>query len=108
MRKIVLLGVAMTALTTAAWANAVDDELLSAQAAFRLALKTQGEYEQKVLSLREQLNQAQQRKAATEADVNRLSQQLNEVQQQKVSSDDALKQVGERLDAAWKAARGNR
>ncbi|MGF6147567.1 Uncharacterised protein [Kingella potus] len=84
------------------------DELLSAQAAFRQALSEQNSTGSKLAFVEEKLTGAQQRKAAAEADIQTYTQQLEQMRQQKAADDNALQQAGERLNAAWQAARGGR
>ena len=82
------------------------DELLSAQQAFRQALTNQNPSHSKMQALQSQLAEAQQRKMSADADFEKLTALFNEAQQQKQNHDALLQQAGERLNAAWQAARG--
>ena len=82
------------------------DELLSAQQAFRQALTNQNTSHSKMQALQSQLADAQQRKMSADADFEKLTALFNEAQQQKQNHDALLQQAGERLNAAWQEARG--
>ncbi|MDO5640550.1 MAG: hypothetical protein Q4G28_11860 [Neisseria sp.] len=99
-----LLPLTLLAAATLAHANPAD-ELLSAQAAFRQALSAQNSSGSKIASLQSNLSSAQSRMQQAQADVSRLEGELQAAQAEKTQNDSLLQAAGERLNAAWSAAR---
>ncbi|UOO81847.1 hypothetical protein LVJ83_13230 [Uruburuella testudinis] len=101
MKQIIILALAISSFAYAAPA----DELLGAQAAFRQALSAQNSSGSKITSLQTDLAAAQSRLQQAQADVTRLEGELQTEQAAKAQHDAALQAAGERLNAAWSAAR---
>ncbi len=99
-----LLPLALLAAAALAQANPAD-ELLSAQSAFRQALSAQNSSGSKIASLQTDLTAAQNRMQQAQADVTRLQGELQTAQAEKTQHDATLQAAGERLNAAWAAAR---
>lgn len=83
--------------------SAAQTELLSAQMAYREALKAQTDYTAKVGSLRERLQAVQATIQQKQAEAARLQTELNEADVAAQQAGSMLEAAGHRLDAAWTA-----
>lgn len=83
-----------------------DAELLSAQIAYRQALKNHTDQSGRIQSIQERLENAKQRLQAAQADAQRAEQELAAAQSAQSTAGNELQAAGARLDAAWAAARG--
>lgn len=106
MKKLTVLAFLLAA--PFAQADAVSDELLSAQAAYRAALKTQHSSGSRIASLQSGISGAQSRIKQAEADIAKMQGELQEETAKKAQADSALEAAGRRLDAAWQASRDAR
>ncbi|MDO4694061.1 MAG: hypothetical protein Q4A62_05475 [Eikenella sp.] len=85
---------------------AAQTELLSAQMAYREALKAQTDHTAKVGSLRERLQAVQAAIQQKQAEAARLQTELNEADVAVQQAGSTLEAAGRRLDAAWTAVHG--
>ncbi|QEY25136.1 hypothetical protein [Neisseria zalophi] len=85
-------------------ADSVNDELYSAQAAYRTALRAQSSSSGRVATLQTDIAAAQARIQQAQADIARMQQELQEETAKKAQADSALQAAGQRLNAAWQAA----
>ena len=81
------------------------DELLSAQAAFRQALSAQNSTGSEIANLQSNLTAARARAQHAPARAARYEGELQTATAAKAQNDAALQAAGERLNAAWSAAR---
>lgn len=86
-----------------ALADSINDELMSAQAAYRDALKVQNHSGGRIASLQSGIAFEQKRIKQAEADIAKMQAQLQEETARKAQADSALQAAGARLDAAWQA-----
>lgn len=105
MKKILLLSLMLTASHT--FANSVENELLSAQTAYRKALHDYNQFDLKISTLQSNLNAAEARLSAAQGETERLRAELQQTNEAKQQQSNLLQTAGERLDNAWRAARGN-
>ena len=80
-------------------------ESLSAHAAFRQALSAQNSTGSEIANLQSNLTAARARAQQAQADVARYEGELQTATAAKAQNDAALQAAGERLNAAWSAAR---
>lgn len=86
-------------------AGAIGDELLSAQAAYRQAVHTQNRNGNTIANLQAKLADAEKRKQQADADISRYRTELQQASEAKTGTDSATQAAGQRLNAAWQAAR---
>ncbi|MDO1510969.1 MULTISPECIES: hypothetical protein [unclassified Neisseria] len=103
MKKLIILT--LLAVSPFAFADNAADELLSAQAAYRDALKAQSTGSNRIAALQSELSAAQARLKQAQADVVGLQEKLREETAAQTQADSTLQAASKRLDAAWKAAR---
>lgn len=89
----------------AAGSGAVGDELLSAQVAYREAIRQQNRSDGNIASLQRKLHDAERRKQQADDDITRLRAELHQASESKTGTDSATQAASQRLNAAWKAAR---
>lgn len=89
----------------AAGSGGEGDELLSAQAAYREAIRQQNRSDGNITSLQNRLRDAERRKQEADADISRLRTELQQASEAKTGTDSATQAAGQRLNAAWTAAR---
>ncbi|STZ77113.1 hypothetical protein [Bergeriella denitrificans] len=104
MKRLLLVAAALTAANV--YADAADDALLSAQTAYRAALKAQSDNDGRIIRLQSDLRDAQSRLSQAQADITRLEGELQNANTLKTQQADTLQQAGSRLDAAWNAVYG--
>ncbi|EGV35157.1 hypothetical protein [Neisseria weaveri] len=100
-----LSALCLCAAAASAFASAPEDELLSAQAAYRDTLKAQTHNSRRIASLQAELEQAKIRLQSAQADISRLETELQNETAEQSRHNSALQAAGARLDAAWKASR---
>lgn len=103
MKKLIVLT--LLAVSPLAFADNAADELLSAQAAYRDALKAQSTGGNRIATLQSELSAAQSRLKQAQADVVGLQEKLHKETAAQAQADNAFQAASKRLDAAWKAAR---
>lgn len=101
-----MLTVAAILLSTTVYAGPAEDALLSAQSAYRTALKTQSENDGKLITLQTNLENAQKRAQEAQADIVRLQSEIQAATQAKTQQAAVLQQAGQKLDEAWNAVYG--
>ncbi|WP_107688295.1 hypothetical protein [Neisseria wadsworthii] len=89
----------------AAGSGVVGDELLSAQAAYREAIRQQNRSDGHIASLQRQLHDAERRKQQADDDITRLRAELHQASESKTGTDSATQAASQRLNTAWEAAR---
>lgn len=102
----ILMTVAVLALSAAAYAGPAEDTLLSAQSAYRSALKAQADNDGKLIALQNALADAQKRARQAQEDITRLQSEIQAASALKTEHTSALQQAGRQLDAAWQAVYG--
>lgn len=101
-----LLTAATLALSAAAYAGPAEDALLSAQSAYRSALKAQADNDGKLIALQNALADAQKRARQAQEDITRLQSEIQAASALKTEHTNALQQAGQQLDSAWQAVYG--
>ncbi|MBP6562499.1 MAG: hypothetical protein KA214_03385 [Neisseriaceae bacterium] len=106
MNRTLFCLMATALLSTATWAQTpAEAELLSAQVNYQTALKAQQNFKGQVGDTESRLQSAKQRLQGLQQEVQTLETKLGELAQQSSSAQTTLEQAGQRLDAAWAAAR---
>lgn len=93
-------------LSVAAYAGPAEDALLSAQSAYRTALKAQTDNDSKLITLQSNLADAQKRAQQAQQDIERLQGEIQAAAAVKTEQAGVLQQAGQALDAAWNAVYG--
>lgn len=94
--------------TLSAQTLSAEDELLSAQTAFKELLGKYNSSNSTISSLQSQLSSAEKRLTDAQNETNSLRQQLQQAQSDAQNYQSQMQQAGERLDAAWQAVHGNK
>lgn len=80
--------------------------LLSAQSAYRSALKAQNDNDSKLITLQTNLANAQKRAQQAQEDITRLQSEIQAATAVKTQQETVLQQAGQQLDSAWNAVYG--
>lgn len=97
---------AVLAVSAAAYAGPAEDALLSAQSAYRSALKAQNDNDSKLITLQTNLADANKRAQQAQEDITRLQSEIQAATAVKTQQETVLQQAGQQLDSAWNAVYG--
>lgn len=97
---------ALLAASAATYAGSAEDALLSAQSAYRSALKAQNDNDSKLITLQTNLSDAQKRARQAQEDITRLQSEIQAATAVKTQQETVLQQAGQQLDSAWNAVYG--
>lgn len=100
------LTAALLAASAATYAGSAEDALLSAQSAYRSALKAQNDNDSKLITLQTNLSDAQKRARQAQEDITRLQSEIQAATAVKTQQATVLQQAGQQLDSAWNAVYG--
>ncbi|PSJ79207.1 hypothetical protein [Neisseria iguanae] len=100
------LTAAVLAVSAAAYAGPAEDALLSAQSAYRSALKARNDNDSKLITLQNNLADAQKRAQQAQEDIARLQSEIQAASALKTEQTAALQQAGRQLDSTWNAVYG--
>ncbi|MBR6027266.1 MAG: hypothetical protein IK065_06710 [Neisseriaceae bacterium] len=82
-----------------------NQELLSAQIAYRQALQEYSNQQEKLLELESQAEQIRRRVQQAQAELQSIEQKINEAKSIQENANNTLQAAGERLDKIWSSSR---